>query len=669
VYALGLGSLQSGSSWLAEKYPKAPSAPSPRDGPVNLASTMPGGSGSAINRRGSAVTGAGQGGPWMAALTRDFPGVDRRTITLALAKGSLPAARQFLEAHAADQGGTPVSEPLPDGVPPAIKIGGAAKLRGIVKTKLSGGLAFSRMLSANRNRQSERPSHEPAESATAATEQPGDDRDASQGRKVLILTPQPEDVPAMEVELEEEAVEPLEGEDDLSKELDEEVDLICGFRRTPFLAVAISLSVFVAALCIFGLVFTATNTDFPDLRACRLCIGGWGVWNTSQRQCNAALASCGNVWHCLGDASFCGAPECLSRQLLPGVRLIPYWSILLLSIVSVILATVYNIAHRFVLRPVFERFLLRCRVVCSCCHSGEPRQRGDSLKPLDNSLPDENASDELPDLHSQVSLQEQLSNMSFLDEQDDDDTNDLDLLFSFFGMEAAFYLVLLLLATAHFIYVASIVNSYTQNASLWVRYEVLYVTWLNSGTVAVVLIPVCNYPAFIYAKRLLEQRSANVDPILRDFLMEKVKSIWVPRVKFLSNKMLVPVFVAVMVFLWTPIVPILITHTIVGVFVFMPMTLVVVAFWIAAYHLIISRKSDSKVAWIASLGFLRLSGTFSCVFLVQAMTNYMTLFYENKSWDTVFATEFHYRDSRCYYNAIINNLSVHLVGLLGIVLS
>ena len=99
------------------------------------------------------------------------------------------------------------------------------------------------------------------------------------------------------------------------------------------------------------------------------------------------------------------------------------------------------------------------------------------------------------------------------------------------------------------------------------------------------------------------------------------------------------------------------------------MTLLVATFWLVSYFLVMKRQSENKIVWIASLAFLRFTGTFSCIFLVQAMTNYTVLLYGGHRWVNIFELEFGYRSSRCYFNAIINNITLHIVGLLGIIFS
>ena len=753
VYALGLGSFLSASKWLEAKYPKsvvAQSTTTAAAAPRNLSSREPladdaGGGQVRGRQRGSAVGASGRSS--MADdLRRDYPEANIETIRFALAKGSMQAARTYLDTlRIAQRQKSPSNEEgkgTSDGVPASDEVSGARvevvasepaadsqavasagrdKLRRVVRV-MSGGLAFVRVLNASRTHKQQQ-DQQNSVSLGSVTSLPDDDSAAAADQRGRSQSPRPQGSPRAasgetqqqqhEVSNHHQQEEPRDEGGGGRKYMDDEEELICGFARAPFFVVSVSVSVIVLAGCILGLALTATNTNFPFREICRQCIiGNHGAWNTSTNQCSSTVSSCtSSDQFCLQDASYCGAPECENLQILSGVRLIPYWALLLLSIISVAFATLYNIAHRFVLRPWWEEFSDFCSATCGglclfrLCSSGRSSEEGgmveaagnpenrsgenppslimsdkqqtaqDDSKNSNNKVGEEHCAAAHTDLQEEVDDgecdlgEEEVMKLSFLGFTDDKDTNDLDLLFSFFGMEADFYLFLLLLATAHFVYAASIVSTYTAGASLWLQYEVLYVTWLNSGTVAVVLIPICNLPAYLYAKWLLLRRGEHFDPVHKQFLMEKVKSIWVPRVKFLNNKNLIPVLVGVMVTLWMPIVPILVTHTIVGLFVFAPMTLLVATFWLVSYFLVMKRQSENKIVWIASLAFLRFTGTFSCIFLVQAMTNYTVLLYGGHRWVNIFELEFGYRSSRCYFNAIINNITLHIVGLLGIIFS
>lgn len=412
----------------------------------------------------------------------------------------------------------------------------------------------------------------------------------------------------------------------------------CDRNRMVLGGAVMLVSAIVLVAATLGPAIALLRKDFPTLAQCTACLSSGRVFNESadgkNGTClaNASLAFFAptelNCPSCVDDPQFCGAAECKYKQSFPGVRPTPYWMMFVSTLCGLLLSAAINALKMFVWVPIKK----------SCC--------------------------------------------GFIDEEweslgDNDDYRGIYVVANVLGATDPYWFLLLYATSiAHFVYIAQHVTTSPLYATGWQRYEAVYMTWLNSGTIEVVGIYLTQCTTMV---AILKWANAT-DEAARDrgaaplpkALESTIWSIAAPLVNLSNCSQEAAAQVTVAMSL--PLLPYFFTHLIPGLIVFLPMLLL----WCFGFGLLawfVKRGFDSprlfqrRVRMVASVVVVRVAGTFLVVVSLQTFTNYMVLLGQGKRWDRVVVEEFSNRQTLCYANALLNQVGVYSAGLTGLLLS
>lgn len=305
-----------------------------------------------------------------------------------------------------------------------------------------------------------------------------------------------------------------------------------------------------------------------------------------------------------------------------GVRPTPYWVVVSSIAFATAISSIINICKRFLVKP------LQTRIMRASIHNTE-----DALTPLQQEYA---------------------------------------LILSMFGaMDPYWWFVLYVVAVVHLVYLCYQVNIAVQfigNEDLWQRYEAVNLMWIYSGTVPVLTIWFAQLPTLMLIKN---RGNREVDKI--KFLELLTMRIAFPFVYFRpEGETGLLKYVGAQILASLPLLPFFITHVVPGLFIFLPIAILIIlaakAFLVVVKNLPQCIK-DSMTAQVPFILLARIVGGTLSVFVFQTFGTYAVLFYRGDSWVDAISSEYAFRSTACYVNAFLNSLQPYDVGLIGLLLS
>jgi len=412
-------------------------------------------------------------------------------------------------------------------------------------------------------------------------------------------------------------------------------------------AVLIIVTIGLAALAGVGYMIPRWSKDsYTYHQPCIECLNLGYVYNQSNNTCTTLSASNFTAFNtcpeCVADSKYCGAPECRVKQPFPfdwsfGVVLTPYWVILVSSVISIYLSGVINALQIFIVRPFKKKYWL---------------EFADDLDELEK---------EGGDIATKRTVY---------------------ILLSVFGaMNFYWYLVLYVFAMVHYVY---LIYEVCQNPAVlggWNKFLALHLLWFNSGTVDVLGIALAQMITGAACAWLLPGAGAADESVLASAAF----SIIMPMASSYITKDLqeghytsrdntyLKVAFAHLIFFPLPLLVPTLLMVIPMLVVFFPMTLAMILIWTVIVRGLNRRKETLKNLSLPSLAVIifvsRIIGTFLISIMFQTAANYAVLFYSGLGWTDTIRTEFQLRDTKCYFNALLNSVQMANIGFTGLFLS
>ena len=413
-----------------------------------------------------------------------------------------------------------------------------------------------------------------------------------------------------------------------------------GLRLGRVCGVAVAL---IAVLCILGVVAAVVvhllRSDFTTHRQCVACLASGRVFNQSaDGEAGTCLAnvsaaafvpSAANCPQCVASTEFCGAAECQYTESLPGLRSTPYWAMLVSAVFGVALSAAVNMVKMVVWTSLKS-------YACG----------------------------------------------GFVDEELQSLAGDKELRFIYLvanivgAMDAYWFMLLYSLSIAHFIFIAVGVCNSPLHRTGWQQYEAIYLMWLNSGTVHVMAIGLAQFLCYAVMHRWwLDGWVRRADLEDRDTVaaartvMRTIDSIALPMTRLEAGVGVAWLYAHGPLML--PLMPVLLTHVVPALVIFLPMFLP----WLAAASLLFFALVRHKGSYathartVCTVLVTRVAGSLAVVIAVQTAANYAALLYGGMRWDRVVSHEWAARSTACYLNALVNGLQMYVSGLVGLLLS
>jgi hypothetical protein len=405
------------------------------------------------------------------------------------------------------------------------------------------------------------------------------------------------------------------------------------------------------------------SSDFTYHRECVSCFSAssQNAFNQTSGLClffNSSASTAIDLDTIVYSSEFCGAPECQSQVLLPGIRLVPYWVMFASSVSAIVLSILVNLLKDYVLSPLKKR-------CCGSCGDGNNDDQKENIDEVEAFFVKH---DDLYEVYTTARS---------------------------FGMtDPVYYTILYISAIAHFVYIVVTVctSSLYQDFSGWRKYETIYALWLNSGTIEVMCFIYGQFAVTAFCGTEMEQRGKGVAslPYYSGQFSNKMGAPWVNWANAFSDVLdkisecccrcclcLTPVLafhdcesaLAAITAFPLFVLPIFFTHILPAWFIFIPVFLLILLVWLGLAFAAV-RGWLRPFGLILPMFVLRVAG-FMCVFIFfQTFTNYAIMFYSGEySWDEVIKYEILHRSTNCYFNAFVNGLQGYNVALAGLVFS
>ena len=344
---------------------------------------------------------------------------------------------------------------------------------------------------------------------------------------------------------------------------------------------------------------------------------------------NTDLPSCTEY---ISDKQFCGMRECQFKELLPGLRPIPYWLIVYSSLLGFAISSVINVFLFSVWKPFQEHVL---------------HVLDEEYIRLD------------PMFHSSYFALKAFGLM-----------NPYVYLFKF----AFFIINFVLICKARF-------DDKSTNA--WIDYQIIYASLVNSGSFELVLHPLIKVMVHTPTERSIaiekglldedkydphKQNLTDADFAVLERIgklsgfdaFEKYEKCTSYPICAIHEKLKVIPQLGILILL-----PFIGSHTAPMIFVYLPMMGVPTA--IAAPFYYLSRKvmhSPSLRNVLATL-----SGLVFTTLWFQTASFYAILFYQGVGWSDVWGKDLEKRDTSCYFNAIGNSLTIYSMNFVSLFFS
>lgn len=350
-----------------------------------------------------------------------------------------------------------------------------------------------------------------------------------------------------------------------------------------------------------------------------------------------------NQWDIISDKAFCGVPECRALETLPLFRPLPYWVSLLGTFAGILSCATVNLFKKIVLIPLKVKL---------CGHVDVVRM-----------------------------MSKEARSLAFR--------------FFIFGSTDAYWYAFLWLLTitnlALKIYVVCFQSERYANASVFQKYEAVYLLWLNSGTIQVLcLFYVQILNGTVGATFITNAKCPKSE---RSFLGDGERSILAKMVIPLGSLNLFGERNALMAHVWLlplPLLPIFLTHVLPGLIIFFPVPFVMLSIWFWSgkiFDKYYSRRRFSKRMQVFLLMLFRVLSNFVAMVLFLTLCTYSTLMYSKISsftdifsrsssmgenvplWVEIIVTEFTRRNSLCYANSVSNSIQAYNLGFASMLLN
>jgi len=409
----------------------------------------------------------------------------------------------------------------------------------------------------------------------------------------------------------------------------------CEMSMGVFIIVAIVLA------ALLGAGYTLSRTSKAEVtfhQPCVECLNLGHVYNESNHTCTTLSSSNFTSFttcpECVADPKYCGAPECRAKQPFPPEWkfdnvLTPYWFLLVCSVIVVLLSGGINALRIFVVRPFKKKYWV---------------EYADDLD----------------------ALEKEGGDFAF--------KRSLYIFINVFGaMNGYWYMVLYVFAMGHYVYIIYEVRQYHAGLTDWNKFLAIHLLWFNSGTVAVLGICLVQFMTHLSMQAGLENvlgKKYFLEQPDNSVLRRSLYSIVAPLITSVNDEGLAIAF-HVVIFPLPLLAPTLLM-VIPMLVVFLPMALAVLFLWFLIFAIalhISTRKTISLSSLALAVFMCRILCTFLIMSLFQTAVNYAVLFYSGMGWTDTIRNEFQLRDTKCYFNALLNSVQLANIGFAGLFLS